>query len=134
MKIPQVFQYQGSKRCLAPLIMEYLPGKCGRLVEPFAGSAALSIACAAWGRSAKFWLNDYNGPLADLLLSIIEEPEETAESYRNIWRGHNKSATEHYYNIRSKFNRTSDPKLLLYLLARCVKGSVRYNSDGLFNL
>jgi site-specific DNA-adenine methylase len=44
MTVPQPFQYQGSKRALAPLILQYLPISTTRLVEPFCGSAALSIA------------------------------------------------------------------------------------------
>lgn len=40
---------------------------------------------------------------------------------------------EHYYQVREQFNRTQNPKLFLYLLARCAKGSVRYNAEGLFN-
>ena len=35
--------------------------------------------------------------------------------------------------MRESFNRTQDAQLLLYLLARCVKGAVRYNGEGLFN-
>jgi hypothetical protein len=49
MTVPQPFQYQGSKRALAPLILQYLPISTTRLVEPFCGSAALSIATAARG-------------------------------------------------------------------------------------
>jgi site-specific DNA-adenine methylase len=44
MTVPQPFLYQGSKRALAPLILQYLPISTTRLVEPFCGSAALSIA------------------------------------------------------------------------------------------
>jgi site-specific DNA-adenine methylase len=51
MTVPQPFQYQGSKRALAPLILQYLPVSTTRLVEPFCGSAALSIATAARGRA-----------------------------------------------------------------------------------
>jgi hypothetical protein len=40
MTVPQPFQYQGSKRALAPLILQYLPISTPRLVEPFCGSAA----------------------------------------------------------------------------------------------
>ena len=40
MTVPQPFQYQGSKRALAPLILQYLPVSTTRLVEPFCGSAA----------------------------------------------------------------------------------------------
>ena len=51
MTVPQPFQYQGSQRALAPLILQYLPISTTRLVEPFCGSAALSIATAARGRA-----------------------------------------------------------------------------------
>lgn len=133
MKVPQPFQYQGSKRALAPTILQYLPPKFERIVEPFAGSAAFSIACAARGRAKEFWLNDYNKPLAELMGLIINQPEFVADFYRDTWRSEEDDALEHYYRVREDFNRTNDPKLLLYLLARCVKGSVRYNSEGLFN-
>lgn len=131
MRIPQPFQYQGSKRSLAATILRYLPEKSERIVEPFAGSAAISIACAARGRAREFWLNDFNRPLAELLGLIINQPEPLGDFYRATWR--EEAALEQYYRVREDFNRSQDPRLLLYLLARCVKGAVRYNSDGLFN-
>jgi len=133
MKVPQPFQYQGSKRALAATILQYLPTGSQRVVEPFAGSAAFSIACAARGRAQEFWLNDYNKPLSELLCLIINRPEDIADYYKATWRGEDQDAIEHYYRIREDFNRTNEASLLLYLLARCVKGSVRYNSEGLFN-
>lgn len=133
MKVPQPFQYQGSKRALAATILQYLPLHVQRVVEPFAGSAAFSIACAARSRAKEFWLNDYNKPLAELVGLIINQPESIADFYKATWRSEEEDALEHYYMIRESFNRTNDPRLLLYLLARCVKGSVRYNSEGLFN-
>lgn len=133
MRVAQPFQYQGSKRALAATILQYLPVGVQRVVEPFAGSAAFSIACAARHRAKEFWLNDFNKPLSELLGLIINQPEDTADHYKATWRGENEDALGHYYQIREEFNRTNDPGLLLYLLARCVKGSVRYNSEGLFN-
>ncbi len=130
---PQPFQYQGSKRSLAPLILGYLPGSFNRLVEPFAGSAAVSLACAAAARCSAFWLNDLNGPLSDLLSQIVNRPEATARSYEALWRALDSDHVRHYGAVRDEFNCTGDPRLLLYLLARCVKGSVRYNIDGEFN-
>ena len=130
---PQPFQYQGSKRALAGAILNFLPAKIGRLVEPFAGSAAMTFACAVRRRVGRYWLNDLNKPLAELLNLIINRPEEVADHYANIWKGEAEDALEHYYTIRETFNRTQDPKLFLYLLARCIKGAVRYNADGLFN-
>ena len=133
MRIPQPFQYQGSKRRLAPAILDYLPASFGRLVEPFAGSAALSIATAIEGRAKSFWLNDLNKPLAALLQAIISEPEAVAEGYQSVWRSRDEITPDYYSDVRDQFNSSQDPVLLLYLIARCVKGAVRYNSDGRFN-
>lgn len=133
MTVPQPFQYQGSKRVLAPVILQYLPANTTRLVEPFCGSAALSNAAAARGRATEFWLNDFNKPLAELLALMINSPKELAKFYKELWRADHEDAIEHYYQVRESFNRTQDSRLLLYLLARCVKGAVRYNADRLFN-
>jgi DNA adenine methylase len=132
-KIPQPFQYQGSKRTLASLILQYLPVRTTRLVEPFCGSAALSLAVATHGRAQEFWLNDFNKPLAELVSLIINSPKELGKFYAELWRADHEDALEHYYQVRESFNRTEDPRLLLYLLTRCVKGAVRYNSERLFN-
>ncbi len=133
MRTPQPFQYQGSKRGLAPRILRRLPARMTRLVEPFAGSSAVSIAAAGRGQAKEFWLNDFNAPLAELLNLIVNKPDYLARSYSEIWKAQEHDTLEHYYRIREEFNRTNDPALFLYLLARCVKGSVRYNSEGLFN-
>lgn len=133
MTIPQTFQYQGSKRALAPLIFAYLPGKARRFVDPFAGSAAMTLACAARGRAERYWVNDLNKPLAELLNLMINRPEELADAYADLWRGEATDALEHFYSMREQFNRTQEPKLFLYLLTRCIKGAVRYNNEGLFN-
>jgi len=64
---------------------------------------------------------------------IINNQKELGKSYTELWRADHEDALEHYYQVRESFNRTKDPQLLLYLLARCVKGAVRYNGEGLFN-
>lgn len=133
MAIPHPVQYQGSKRNLAPEILKFLPAKVERLVEPFAGTAAISVA-ASWKLiSEKFWINDLNKPLVELLELIVEEPSTIAGAYTEIWNQQHSDSIGHYYQARYKFNQTNDPKILLYLLARCVKGAVRYNSEKLFN-
>lgn len=131
--VPHPIQYQGSKRGLAPLILRYLPVQMDRLVEPFAGSAAVSIACAARARAKSFWLNDLNKPLAELIGLMINHSNELTRFYKDLWEKQHPDTLEHYYRVREDFNRTHDPRLLLYLLARCVKGAVRYNAEGLFN-
>ena len=131
--VPHPIQYQGSKRGLAPLILRYLPAQMDRLVEPFAGSAAISIASAVRARAMSYWLNDLNKPLAELIGLMINHPNELARFYKDLWERQHPDSLEHYYRVREDFNRTHDPRLLLYLLTRCVKGAVRYNADGLFN-
>jgi len=131
--LPHPIQYQGSKRNLASVILRYFPKEIDRLVEPFAGSAAISIAAAAQGLAKRFWINDLNQAFVELLKWVAEEPEELAAFYEQLWNQQHPNSIGHYYQVREEFNRTQDPRLFLYLLARCVKGSVRYNSDGLLN-
>ena len=133
MKLPHPIQYQGSKRSLASIILRYFPNKFPRLVEPFSGSAAISIASATREKADLYWINDLNKPLAELLGLIINHPVEIANYYETIWNQQHDDPIEHYYRVREDFNRTRDPRLFLYLLARCAKGSVRYNTEGLFN-
>jgi DNA adenine methylase len=131
--LPHPIQYQGSKRNLASNILRFLPNKVERLVEPFAGTAAVSIAASARQISQTFWINDLNKPLVDLVKLIVEKPGEIADLYTRIWHEQHDNSVEHYYQVREKFNKTNDPSLFLYLLARCVKGAVRYNTEGFFN-
>jgi DNA adenine methylase len=132
-KIPHLVQYQGSKRNLAVQILNFIPASFNRLIEPFAGSAAITIACASEKKVNNFLVNDLNKPLVELLELVVEKPEYVIKKYRDIWTNQQDDSVEHYYQIRERFNRNNDPICFLYLLARCVKGSVRYNSEGLFN-
>ena len=138
-KIPHPIQYQGSKRNLASAIVRYVPPNVDCLIEPFAGSAAISIAVAARQLASRYRLNDLNPPLAGLLQRIVESPAESAAFYEALWHEQQGDASDphrsiaHYYQVRADFNRTQDPHLFHYLLARCVKASVRYNAAGLFN-
>lgn len=131
--LPHPIQYQGSKRNLASDILRFLPNRVERLVEPFTGTAAVSIAAASKHISQNFWLNDLNKPLIELLKLIVERPNEIVDAYAQIWNGQHHDSIGHYFEVRERFNRSNDPKLFLYLLARCVKGAVRYNSKGFFN-
>jgi DNA adenine methylase len=130
---PHPIPYQGSKRNLAPEILRYFPPKFMTLYEPFAGSAAMTIAAAMNGLGERYHINDLNKPLMDLWCAIIETPEQIASQYETLWRQQLDDPRSFYDQVRSDFNRTGKPDLFLYLLARCVKGSVRYNSQGEFN-
>ena len=64
---------------------------------------------------------------------IINKPRELATQYRMLWIEQQGNERTFYDSIREKFNKNHKPDFLLYLLARCVKGSIRYNSNGEFN-
>ena len=131
--LPQPIPYQGSKRLLAPSIVRYFPAHVDRLVEPFAGSAAISIAVAARGLADRFWINDAHTPLIDLWREIIFRPGEISRGYAELWHAQLGREREFFDEVRARFNKTASPSDFLYLLARCVKAAIRYNSNGEFN-
>jgi len=133
MRAPHPIPYQGSKRLLAPAILSYFPKNPVRLLEPFAGAAGVSMAAALKGRANHIVLNDINEPLMRLWEIVIESPETIASEYEGLWRAQLGRERKYYDVVRTKFNETHKPHYLLYLLARCVKASVRYNSEGEFN-
>jgi len=134
---PHLVQYQGSKRILAPQILCYLPKRFARLIEPFSGTAAMTIATAMDCRTESFWVNDLNEPLVGLLRCAIETPDAFFADYTRLWgdqftfpEGH----VAHFYHVRDDFNAGNhSPSNMMYLLARCVKGAVRYGRNGNFN-
>jgi DNA adenine methylase len=133
MKIPHPIPYQGSKRNLAADILRFFPQKIDRLIEPFAGSAAITIASAYYFKANKFVVNDINEPLINLWDKIVNEPQTIIRDYHHIWNNQLGNEEEFYYQIRDSFNQTKEPKYLLFLLAKCVKAAVRYNAEGNFN-
>jgi DNA adenine methylase len=133
MKLPHPIPYQGSKRNLADKILRFFPSGFDRLIEPFAGSAAISLASAFYFKSNRFVINDINRPLIDLWNVIINNPQYIVGQYNDIWQGQHGNEEEYYYEIRDKFNETQQPEYLLFLLAKCVKAAVRYNAQGYFN-
>ncbi len=132
-KLPHPIPYQGSKRNLAPYILRYFPESVNVLYEPFAGSAAITVAAAAADLAHQYYLNDLNKPLMDLWSQIINHPEELSAQYKKLWNNQLGNPRTYYVEVRDQFNKTGEPHLFLYLLARCVKASVRYNSRGEFN-
>ncbi|MCL2203152.1 MAG: Dam family site-specific DNA-(adenine-N6)-methyltransferase [Defluviitaleaceae bacterium] len=136
-KTPHIVQYQGSKRLLAPQILQYMPRKVNRFIEPFSGMAAITIAAAKESRASEYHVNDINKPIIRILQTAIGAPDELIKKYTAIWTrqfSHPGGHLEHFYYIRNRFNEGEQTaENMLYLLARCVKGSVRYGRNGNFN-
>lgn len=118
---------------IAQQILRHFPQQVDTLVEPFAGSAAISIAAAYHGKAKRFLLNDLNKPLMELIKNIINTPHEIGDAYTELWEAQLGQERAYYDFIRDEFNKTHKPDHFLYLLARCVKASVRYNANGEFN-
>ena len=135
--VPHIVQYQGSKRILAPQIIQYMPKKFKRLIEPFAGMAAISIAIAQKRRAEQFYINDLNASLIRLIEYAVKEPAALVDSYSVLWKqqfDYGSNHVQHFYDVRANFNAGDEsPENMLYLLARCVKGAVRYGKDCKFN-
>lgn len=136
-KVPHIVQYQDSKRKLARQILQYMPEKFDRLIEPFSGIAAISIATALEERAKSYVINDLNAPLVNMLQEAIERPEQLIDEYRKVWNEqftYEEEHVQHFYVVRERFNDGAEtPAYMLYLLARCVKGAVRYGKNGKFN-
>jgi len=131
--VPHPFPYQGSKRALAHAILRYLPNDTATLVEPFAGSAAISIAARYAGVCDGTVINDLNAPLMELWRAIVAAPGPLADKYEVMWQASLRDPKQFFFSKRAEFNETGDPAILLYLLNRIVKGAVRYGRTGLFN-
>ena len=133
MKVPHPIPYQGSKRNLASAILDYFPEHVDTLIEPFAGSAAMTLAAAARNAASHHLISDLNKPLIDLWRAMIQSPEKLAKQYEVLWKAQHGDRRKYYDDVRDEFNRAGKPDHFLYLLARCVKASVRYNANGEFN-
>lgn len=126
-----------SKRILAPQILRYLPLHFERLIEPFAGMAAITVAVAQQKRASSYVVNDINQPLIAILTEAIQTPEQLISKYKDLWNeqfNYPGGSVEHYYHVRELFNEGEQTaENMLYLVARCVKGSVRYGRNDKFN-
>lgn len=106
-----------------------------RLIEPFAGSAAVSLALADLFDS--IWLNDVNEDLINVYTVLRDAPEEYIRAAQTLFApGTNNPDT--YYRLRDEFNRTKSPvnraALFLYLNRHGYNGLCRYNNSGEFNV
>ncbi|APT93624.1 hypothetical protein CPHO_02880 [Corynebacterium phocae] len=132
---------QGSKRRQAPIIERLFPTRVSEVIEPFCGSAAVSLHLLASGFSGPVHINDKNGDIAALWEKIISHPEELAAEYKDIWLAQftgdygELSPREYFSLVRSRFNAAGErrPADFLFILNRIVKASLRYNQKGEVN-
>ncbi|MDK9793280.1 DNA adenine methylase [Vibrio sp. D431a] len=140
MKAPHFLPYQGSKRKVADQIIQHIPksAQYNTLYEPFAGSAAFSLFALTTRPDSfnRIVLGESYTPLAEIWRMVIECPNSLVEQYEKLWCQQSdckKENNDFYLKVREEFNVTLDPSSLLFLAARCVKNSIRFNSMGEFN-
>jgi DNA adenine methylase len=134
LKIPHVIPYQGSKRKLAPQILAFMPfRKIETFYEPFAGSAAVTLAAATSNKATRYIINDKFKPLAELWELIVNQPNILIEEYTHFFNSQLGNEKDYFFYVRELFNQTQSPSALFYLMTRCVKNSIRFNLAGEFN-
>lgn len=134
--VPHPIPYQGSKRRLAAAILDAVRTQpVDTLYEPFAGSAALTLAAASRSAAERYVVGDSLEPLASLWSRILAAPGPVASQYGDLWRGQfgDHEGSDYFNRVRSDFNRDGDPVKLLFLLVRCVKNAPRFSNRGDFN-
>ena len=127
-------KWAGGKFKLAPFIRSNLPNRtCKRLIEPFAGSAALSLAVDF----DAYLLNDSNADLINLYRILKQEKQGFISYARSFFTPENNQENR-FYALREQFNQSQDAAersaLFVYLNRHAFNGLCRYNSKGGFNV
>lgn len=126
-------KWAGSKSKLIPWIARAIPQTARRLIEPFAGSAALSLALDF----EAYVLNDINRDLIHLYQTLKIEKTAFIDYARSFFTAeHNQE--NRFYDLRAQFNGSDDiferSALFLYLNRHGFNGLCRYNRAGQFNV
>lgn len=123
-------KWAGGKSRLLSVILPLLVS-AERLVEPFCGSAAVSLGSSY----EQLLLTDVNQDLIRVFRYLRDEGKCFIEDCRNEFSYRSK---EEYLARRAEFNSTADwyrkSILFVYLNRHCFNGLCRYNRSGKFNV
>ena len=127
-------KWAGGKTKLVPFIQFNLPAEPRkRLIEPFAGSAALSLSL----EFDAYLLNDTNPDLIGLYRILKQEKQHFIDFSRQFFTPENNQESR-FYALREQFNQSADlaerSALFVYLNRHAFNGLCRYNSKGWFNV
>jgi len=133
-KIPHPFPYQGSKRKIASQIIERCElSSIDCVVESFAGTAAITLALLQNGIVENAVINDKNEHIYLLWKEIHDNPSQLCDLYEYHWNEQLSDPKGYFLDMRKKLNNDFTPEVFLYILARIVKGAVRYSKSGMFS-
>jgi DNA adenine methylase len=144
-----LLKWAGGKRQLLPALRSFYPGHFDRYFEPFVGSGAVFFDLHASGRlnGARATLTDCNPDLIGCYQMVRDRTDEVAAALARLARGHSARGADHFYEVRTRFNRTRlrqahagfeyTPALaamLIYLNRTGFNGLFRLNGSGEFNV
>ena len=125
-------KWAGGKSKSLSFIKEALPKKIERFVEPFVGSAVVSLNVEA----DTYLLADYNKDLINIYEVLKQQGKEFIEYCKYFFVDSN--VKEVFYANRERFNslpfNEERAALFLYLNRHSFNGLCRYNSSGEFNV
>jgi len=124
-----ILKWAGGKRWLVGQEGNLFPSEYTRLVEPFAGGAAVFFNLAP----QLAWLNDLNSNLIDTYAAIADDWRGVLEELEVHQRKH---CAQYYYEVRSSSPRLEKNKAakFIYLNRTCFNGLYRVNLKGEFNV
>lgn len=127
-------KWAGGKAKLVPFIQNNFPKQPRkRLIEPFAGSAALSLAVDF----DTYLLNDSNADLINLY-RVLKQEKQGFIAYARSFFTPESNQENRFYALREQFNQSQDTAersaLFVYLNRHAFNGLCRYNSKGGFNV
>lgn len=125
-------KWLGNKyRSLNEIRLHLSPKK--RLIEPFAGSGAVFLNTDY----DSYLIAEQNQDLITLYKTLAQEGDKFINYTQKLFVKEN-NCEKTYYQLREKFNTTSNPRLksalFLYLNRHGYNGLCRYNSQGGFNV
>lgn len=131
-RIRPFLKWAGGKYRVLDRILPLLPvGK--RLVEPFAGSAAVSLNAGF----PKALVADFNADLINLYRSIQSDTDRFLSEAGALFGGPYNNR-ECFESLRAEFNECQDPfrrsVIFVYLNRHGFNGLCRYNAKGRFNV
>lgn len=126
-------KWAGGKHKLIPFIKSHAPKEYHLLIEPFAGSMALSLGTDC----DQYIINDVNPDLINLYTQLKDNRFDFIDYIESYFTQDNLSPHK-YYELRTLFNETNNlyekAALFLYLNRHGFNGLCRYNQSGLFNV
>jgi DNA adenine methylase len=125
-------KWAGNKNRVKHHIIPRLPaGK--RLIEPFAGSCAISLATDF----ESYLIADANADLIDMY-DLIKKDHANVIRQTELFFQPLYNEAEAFYNLRDEFNRSTKSirksAIFIYLNRHCFNGLCRYNASGGFNV